>query len=67
VLQQVGTLRDGRRALDDDEVIAPAPAARRPCLRHPRAWRMRMQMLDLMVGLDEHVSLMLMPQFGATW
>ena len=61
VLRQGGPLREGRRALDDDEVIARA-CGETPCAAAPTRMAMRMQMLELMVGLNERVSLMLMPQ-----
>lgn len=61
-LQQSGTLRHGTQAADDTRIAAGACGGA-PCLSVPTAMRMRMAMLDLMVGLDEHWSLMLMPQF----
>lgn len=56
-----GLLREGTRILDDAEVIARA-CGEAPCAAAPTRMAMRMQMLELMVGLNEHVSLMLMPQ-----
>ena len=61
VLRQGGVLREGTRALDDAEVLARA-CAEVPCAAVPTRMAMRMQMLELMVGLNEHVSVMLMPQ-----
>jgi hypothetical protein len=57
-----GAMRHGSTTVDDAEVRARACAGT-PCSARPLQMSMRMQMLDLMVGLSERLSLMIMPQY----
>lgn len=62
LMRQAGDLRHGRATVDEAELASQAclPAA---CASRPLRMRMQMQMLDLMLGLTDRLSLMLMPQY----
>ena len=56
-------LRRGRAAPADDAELATQACAPSPCRTRPLRMGMTMHMLDLMLGLSDRASLMLMPQY----
>jgi len=61
VKRQGGTLQQGTRGVDDADVAALGCSGT-VCTATPTRMAMRMQMLELTVGLSDQLSLMLMPQ-----
>lgn len=59
---QSGTLREGTSRVTD-ATLSTRGCGGSPCRLAPTAMAMRMQMIDLVLGLDERWSLMLMPQW----
>lgn len=60
--RQAGPMQQGGTGVDDLQVLLKACGSA-PCSTRPTSMTMRMQMLDLMVGLGGGWSLMVMPQW----
>lgn len=57
-----GPMRKGSNLVDEAALATQACFAR-PCLTLPTAMGMRMQMLEMMVGVSDTLTLMVMPQY----